>query len=176
MQEAASLGGQSPVLGESMPTFLPDLTVEGIMRLIPHRYPMLLVDRMTRMIAGESAVGIKNVTFNEDYFQGHFPGKPIMPGVMIVEAMAQTAGILVVASLSAALGEKVAAAPSKMVYFMTIEAARFRKPVVPGDQLELHVQKLQSRATVYKFRGEAKVAGQLHAEAEFSAMIADAKL
>jgi len=133
---------------------------------IPHRYPMLLVDRILEYVPNESAVGLKNVTFNEPFFQGHFPGNPVMPGVLIVEAMAQTAGILVVHSLGQS-------GTGKMVYFMTIESAKFRKPVIPGDSMHIHVQCLKSRGNVWKFRGEAKVNGVLCAEAEYSAMIFD---
>ena len=142
------------------------INITEIMELIPHRYPMLLVDRILEYVPHESAVGLKNVTFNEPFFNGHFPGNPVMPGVLIVEAMAQTAGILVVHSLGQS-GE------GKMVYFMTIESAKFRKPVVPGDSMHIHVQAIKSRGNVYKFRGEAKVDGILCAEAEYSAMIFD---
>ena len=144
----------------------PQISVTEIMDLIPHRYPMLLVDRILEYVPHESAVGLKNVTFNEPFFNGHFPGNPVMPGVLIVEAMAQTAGILVVHSL----GQSGA---GKMVYFMTIESAKFRKPVVPGDSMHIHVNCLKSRGNVFKFRGEAKVDGVLCAEAEYSAMIFD---
>ena len=142
------------------------LSTTEIMALIPHRYPMLLVDRLERIVPGESAVGVKGVTINEPFFAGHFPGNPIMPGVLIVEAMAQTAGILVSYS-SAMVG-------SKTVYFMAIDDARFRKPVVPGDLLEIHVTKVQNRSRVWKFKGEAYVRGVLHAEAVVTAMIAEA--
>lgn len=142
------------------------INITEIMELIPHRYPMLLVDRILEYVPHESAVGLKNVTFNEPFFNGHFPGNPVMPGVLIVEAMAQTAGILVVHSLGQA-------GQAKMVYFMTIESAKFRKPVVPGDSMHIHVQCIKSRGNVYKFRGEAKVDGILCAEAEYSAMIFD---
>jgi 3-hydroxyacyl-[acyl-carrier-protein] dehydratase len=145
---------------------MPNLGVTEIMKMIPHRYPMLLVDRVVKMRRFESAVGLKNVTINEHFFQGHFPNHPIMPGVMIVEAMAQTAGALIVASL----GQE---AQGKLVYFMTIDEARFRKPVTPGDCLELHVRKLRDRRNIYKFSGEAKVGEQIHAECVFSAMIVD---
>ncbi len=145
---------------------LPDMDVTGIMQMIPHRYPMLLVDRLVQIKRFESAIGIKNVTINEQFFQGHVPGHPIMPGVMIVEAMAQTAGALVVASLGQS-------AHGKLVYFMTIDEARFRKPVVPGDRLELHVRKVRERRNIYKFEGQAKVGDGIHAECIFSAMIVD---
>lgn len=143
-----------------------EISILEIMDRIPHRYPMLLVDRILEYVPNESAVGLKNVTFNEPFFQGHFPGNPVMPGVLIVEAMAQTAGILVVHSLGQS-------GTGKMVYFMTIESAKFRKPVIPGDSMHIHVQCLKSRGNVWKFRGEAKVNGVLCAEAEYSAMIFD---
>ncbi|MEK7802671.1 MAG: 3-hydroxyacyl-ACP dehydratase FabZ [Pseudomonadota bacterium] len=142
------------------------LNINEIMECIPHRYPMLLVDRILECVPHESAVGLKNVTFNEPFFQGHFPGTPVMPGVLIVEAMAQTAGILVVHS-SGTAGKK------KLVYFMTIDQAKFRKPVVPGDSMHIHVKALKSRGNVWKFRGEARVDGVLCAEAEYAAMIVD---
>lgn len=137
-----------------------------IMGMIPHRYPILLVDRLLEFEPGERAVGLKNVTFNEPHFQGHFPGLPVMPGVLIVEAMAQTSAILVVKTL----GEE---AKGKIVYFMSIEEAKFRKPVTPGDALHIHVTKIQNRKNVWKFSGEAKVGDTVHAEAVFSAMIMD---
>ncbi|MDX5362076.1 MAG: 3-hydroxyacyl-ACP dehydratase FabZ [Alphaproteobacteria bacterium] len=140
--------------------------VERIWKMIPHRYPFLMIDRVVDMKAGESAVGIKNVTINEPFFQGHFPVRPIMPGVLIVEAMAQTAGVLVVHTLGPE-GE------GKLVYFMTIDKARFRRPVTPGDRIHIHVSVERSRGNVWKFRGEAKVEGALVAEAEFGAMIVD---
>lgn len=143
-----------------------ELDILEIMKLIPHRYPILLVDRVQDIVPAISATGIKNVTFNEPFFQGHFPGRPIMPGVLIIEAMAQTVAVLVVHSL----GE---AAHGKLVYFMTINDARFRKPVVPGDTLHLEVSKEQSRGSVWRFAGKAKVNGVVVAEATFSAMIAD---
>lgn len=145
---------------------LESIDVKRIMELIPHRYPFLLIDRVKDIRKGESAVGIKNVTINEQLFQGHFPGHPIFPGVLIVEAMAQTAASLVVTTLGPD-------AENKLVYFMTIDEARFRKPVVPGDQLHIHVQVERSRGPVWKFTGQAKVDGNLHAEASFSAMIMD---
>lgn len=139
--------------------------IQRIMELIPHRYPLLLVDRLEEINLGESAIGIKNVTFNEPHFQGHFPGAPVMPGVLIVEAMAQTAAALVIATLGAE-------AEGKLVYFMTIDNARFRRQVGPGDQLRMHVQKTRARATVWKFDGKAYVGDTLAAEASFGAMIA----
>jgi 3-hydroxyacyl-[acyl-carrier-protein] dehydratase len=142
------------------------LGIERIMQMIPHRYPFLLVDRVINMMDGESAVGIKNVTFNEPHFVGHFPQKPIMPGVLIIEAMAQTAALLVVHTLGAAF-------EGKLVYFMSIEEAKFRKPVVPGDVLEIHVQKIKSRGNVWKFQCEAHNAQGKAAEAVISAMIVE---
>lgn len=142
------------------------IDVNRIMQMIPHRYPLLLVDRILEFVPGEQAVGLKNVTMNEPHFQGHFPGFPVMPGVLIVEAMAQTAACLVVQTL----GKE---AEGKLVYFMTIDNARFRKPVVPGDSLHIHVTKQQNRRNVWKFLGEAKVGDTLCAEATFSAMIMD---
>ncbi len=139
--------------------------IQRIMELIPHRYPLLLVDRLEEIILGESAIGVKNVTFNEPHFQGHFPSAPVMPGVLIVEAMAQTAAALVIATLGAD-------AEGKLVYFMTIDNARFRRQVTPGDQLRMHVTKTRSRATVWKFDGKAYVGDKLTAEASFGAMIA----
>jgi len=137
-----------------------------IQEMIPHRYPMLLVDRLINVIPGVSATGIKNVTMNEPQFQGHFPGRPIMPGVMIVEAMAQTAGVVVIKSFDAD-------EPAKHVLFMSIDNARFRKPVVPGDTMHLHVAVKQSRGAVWKFSGIVEVDSKKVAEADFSAMIVD---
>ena len=122
------------------------LEYDDIKRLIPHRYPFLMIDRLVDIVPGERAVGIKNVTINEPFFVGHFPDKPIMPGVLIVEAMAQTAGTLVAHTLGCRDKER-------QVYFMSIESARFRKPVVPGDSVRLHVEKKQSRGGVWKFSG-----------------------
>jgi 3-hydroxyacyl-[acyl-carrier-protein] dehydratase len=135
-----------------------------IMQLLPHRPPFLLIDRIIDMDGDLSATGIKNVTMNEPFFVGHFPGRPVMPGVLIIEAMAQTAGALVV-------NHKGAVAQGSLVYFMTIEGARFRKPVVPGDTLQLAVRRLQQRSRVWRYEGKARVAGRLVAEAEISAML-----
>lgn len=140
------------------------IDIEGIMRAIPHRYPFLLIDRIIDVTLGKSATGVKNVTVNENFFQGHFPGHPVMPGVLIIEAMAQTAAVLVVKSL----GKEF---EGKLVYFMTVENAKFRKPVVPGDQLHIHVEKERNRANVWKFRSVVKVDDVSVAEATFSAMI-----
>lgn len=141
-----------------------ELDVTRIMQLIPHRFPMLLIDRVIDIVAGESCTGIKNVTINEHFFAGHFPSRPVMPGVMIVEAMAQTSATLVAHSLGAE-------AEGKLVYFMSIEDARFRRPIVPGDQIHIKVTKLQTRRNVWRFKGEALVAGVLCAEATYAAMI-----
>jgi 3-hydroxyacyl-[acyl-carrier-protein] dehydratase len=140
--------------------------IKRILQMIPHRYPMLMVDRVVDMHLDASAIGIKNVSVNEPFFQGHFPSEPVMPGVLIVEAMAQTAAVLVVATFGAD-------SEGKLVYFMTIDGVRFRRPVVPGDRLELHVSKVQSRANVWKFAGKAIVEGKVAAEATFAAMIRD---
>ncbi len=142
------------------------LEIDRIMQMIPHRYPFLLVDRVINVVPPESAVGIKNVTINEPHFVGHFPQKPIMPGVLIIEAMAQTSALLVVHTLGGN-------AEGKLVYFMSIEEAKFRKPVVPGDTLEIHVQKMKSRGNVWKFLCEAHTAGGKTAEAQICAMIVD---
>ena len=142
-----------------------DIDINRIKELIPHRYPMLLVDKLCDIHLGEKAVGIKAVTINEPFFQGHFPEKPVMPGVLIVESMAQTAAALVMLTLGAE-------AEGKLVYFMTIDTAKFRKPVEPGDMLELHVQKVQNRRSIWKFSAEGKVDGKVVAEATYTAMIA----
>lgn len=141
--------------------------INRIMQMIPHRYPFLLIDRVEGIEKDIRAVGIKNVTFNEPHFIGHFPQRPIMPGVLIVEAMAQTSAVLVVETLGGS-------AEGKLVYFMSIDEAKFRRPVVPGDRLELHVEKEKNRGNVWKFKSEAKVDGVKVAEASFSAMIVDA--
>ncbi|MBO5995928.1 MAG: 3-hydroxyacyl-ACP dehydratase FabZ [Acetobacter sp.] len=141
------------------------INVTRIMRAIPHRYPFLLVDRIEDILLGEEATGIKNVSVNEPFFQGHFPEIPVMPGVLIVEAMAQTAATLVVLTLGEAFD-------GKLVYFMTIDNAKFRRPVEPGDQLRIHVVKKRHRANVWRFVGKARVDGVVVAEASFSAMIA----
>ena len=143
---------------------LDDLDIDAIMRMIPHRYPFLMIDRVVEIVAETSAVGIKNVTVNESYFEGHFPARPIMPGVLIIEAMAQTAAALVVASIGPQ-------AEGKLVYFMTVDQGRFRRPVVPGDQLRIEVVKQHKKLSVWKFLGRATVIDQLAAEATISAKI-----
>jgi 3-hydroxyacyl-[acyl-carrier-protein] dehydratase len=139
---------------------------QRVMQLLPHRYPFLMVDRIIDMDRDESAIGIKNVSMNEPFFQGHFPSFPIMPGVLIIEGLAQTAGALCVSSFGTTY-------KPQLVYFMGIDRAKFRKPVLPGDQLHYHVRKVRSRGRAWRFHGEAKVNGQVVAEAEVSAMILD---
>ena len=141
--------------------------IQKLLALLPHRYPFLLVDRIVEARGDEYGVGIKNVTVNEPHFQGHFPGRPVMPGVLLLEAMAQTAGALCVASQKT---DGVAAAPS-VVYLMTIDKAKFRKPVVPGDQVKFHMTRIAKKRNMWWFRGEAKVEGALVCEAEVSAML-----
>jgi len=143
-----------------------DVDIAGIMERIPHRYPFLLIDKVHNIVPGESAIGIKNVTVNEPFFQGHFPGHPIMPGVLIVEAMAQTAAIVVIEALDNT-------AADKLVYFMSIDSARFRKPVLPGHTLHLEVTKEHGRGKVWRFKGIAKADDTVMAEAVFTAMIVD---
>ena len=147
-------------------TALDAVDVAGVNEMIPHRYPFLLVDSVIDIVPDRSATGIKNVTINEGFFQGHFPRQPVMPGVLIVEAMAQTAAVLVVRTLGAS-------AAGKLVYFMSIDNARFRRPVTPGDQLRIYVAKERSRANVWRFAAEAKVDGRLVAEATYAAMLMD---
>jgi len=138
---------------------------EEILKLIPHRYPILLVDKILDYEENKTATALKNVTFNEPHFNGHFPNKPIMPGVLIVEALAQTAAILVSKSIS---DNK-----NKLVYFMSIDAVKFRKPVIPGDSLHLKVEAIHNRGAVWKFKGKALVNDKIVTEANFAAMIAD---
>ncbi len=142
------------------------IDIMRIMEMIPHRYPFLMIDRVVELEVDKHAVGLKNVTINEQFFQGHFPRQPVMPGVLIVEAMAQTAAVLVVETLEGA-------AAGKVVYFMTVDNARFRKPVFPGDTLRIHVEKLRSRGNVWKFSGEVRVGDDVVSEARFAAMIMD---
>ncbi len=140
--------------------------IARIMQAIPHRYPFLMIDRVVDMVRSHSAVGIKNVSVNENFFQGHFPGHPVMPGVLIIESMAQTAAVLVVESLGPE-------ARGRVVYFMSVEGAKFRRPVLPGDQLRIHVVKERSRGNVWKFSAVARVDGISVAEATYAAMIMD---
>lgn len=142
------------------------LDIGRVMAALPHRFPMLLVDRVEELILDQSIVAVKAVTINESFFQGHFPGRPIMPGVLTVEALAQAAGVLAVESLGLA-------GSGKLVYFMAIDNVKFRKPVEPGVLLKLHVQFVQKRSRVCKFAGKALIDGELAAECEFTAMIAD---
>lgn len=152
----------------NMNAVVESLDTEQIKEMIPHRYPMLMIDRVENIVRGKSAVGIKCITNNEPIFQGHFPNQAIFPGVLIIEAMAQTAAVSVIDSL-----QKKSA--GDIVYFMSIENARFRKPVTPGVRLELHVRNLQNRRNVWKYEGIAKVGETVYAEATFMAMIVDAK-
>lgn len=142
------------------------IEADRIRDMIPHRYPFLMVDRVIHVHPNESAVGVKNVTSNEPHFQGHFPSMAVMPGVLVVEAMAQTAAVLVVHTLGLEF-------EGKLVYFMGIDSARFRKPIHPGDQLLLHVVKQRHRGPVWRFSGEGKVGDTVVADATFSAMILD---
>ncbi len=142
------------------------IDIERIMQMIPHRYPMLMIDRVINVVPDQSATGIKNVSINEPFFVGHFPQRPVMPGVLIIEAMAQTAAVLVVRTMGPA-------SEGKLVYFMTVDEARFRKPVVPGDQLHINIKKERCRGNVWKFSAEAKVGETLCAESTYSAMIFD---
>ena len=140
------------------------MDIEDILEALPHRYPFLMIDRVIDVIPDESAVGIKNVSINESYFQGHFPRRPVMPGVLIVEAMAQSAAVLVVVTLGPAMA-------GKLVYFMSVDSCRFRRPVAPGDQLFVYVIKKHRRRNVWKFEARAEVDGQAVADATYSAMI-----
>ena len=147
------------------PTRLETADILKVMDLLPHRYPFLMVDKIVDIDSDESCIGIKNVTINEPIFTGHFPTRPLFPGVLLIEGMAQTAGAICVA---AKLADK---ARPKQVFFMTIDKAKFRKPVVPGDRVEYHMRKLNHRRNMWWYRGEARVEGALVAEAEVSAML-----
>jgi 3-hydroxyacyl-[acyl-carrier-protein] dehydratase len=140
--------------------------IADVLKMLPHRYPFLMVDRVIDMKGDERGIGIKNVTINEPYFQGHFPGNPVFPGVLMIEGMAQTAGVMCIAAI-------ISQQPQS-VFFLTIDKAKFRKPVRPGDTIEYHMEKIAQRKTMWWFRGVAKVAGQIVAEAEVGAMLSDA--
>ena len=140
------------------------VNIEKIVNMIPHRYPMLLIDKVEDLILGQSATGIKNVTANENFFTGHFPSKMVMPGVLMIESMAQTCAVLVIETLGKT-------AEGSLVYFMSVDGAKFRKPVIPGDQLKLKVEKIKNRAKVWKFQCKGYVDDELVSEAIISAMI-----
>ncbi|SPQ01234.1 (3R)-hydroxymyristol acyl carrier protein dehydratase [Candidatus Sulfobium mesophilum] len=142
------------------------MNINEIMKFLPHRYPFLLVDRITDLKPGVSATGLKNVTMNEPFFQGHFPGQPIMPGVLIIEAMAQVAGVMAFRS----------GMEGKSVYFMSIDNVKFRRPIVPGDQVIMDIKVLKQRGNVWKFSGSATVEGKVVSEAEFTAMVTDKEI
>ncbi len=151
---------------DAAPRTVEAFDIAQIMRAIPHRYPFLMVDRVVEVVKSVSAIGIKNVSINENFFQGHFPDHPVMPGVLIIECMAQTAAVLVVESLGPE-------SRGKLVYFMSIESAKFRRPVVPGDQMRVHVVRERQRGNIWKFHAQAKVDGRIVAESTYSAMILD---
>jgi 3-hydroxyacyl-[acyl-carrier-protein] dehydratase len=142
------------------------IDIQRIMEMIPHRHPFLMIDRVVDVVANLRATGIKNLSINESFFQGHFPSRPVMPGVLVIEAMAQTAAVLVVHTLGPE-------SEGKLVYFMSVDHARFRRPVFPGDQLAVQVVKQRNRGNVWKFEGRARVGDNLMAEAIFAAMILD---
>jgi 3-hydroxyacyl-[acyl-carrier-protein] dehydratase len=144
-----------------------EIDIQRVMQMIPHRHPFLMIDKVVDVVANRRATGIKNVSINEQYFQGHFPTRPVMPGVLLIESMAQTAAVLVVHTLGPD-------SEGKLVYFMSVDNARFRRPVFPGDCLHVHVEKQRNRGNVWKFEGRAEVAGNLAAEAVFAAMILNA--
>lgn len=143
-----------------------DIAIERVMEMIPHRYPFLMIDRVIEVVTDVRATGLKNVSINEAHFQGHFQDEKVMPGVLLIEAMAQTAAVLVVHTLGAE-------SEGKLVYFMSIDGARFRRPVVPGDTVRIEVEKVHSRGNVWKFSGKAVVDGAVAAEATYAAMIRD---
>jgi 3-hydroxyacyl-[acyl-carrier-protein] dehydratase len=159
----AELGKERGMADDAPKTF-EAVDIMKLLAYLPHRYPFLLVDRIIAADGDDSCIGIKNVTFNEPQFQGHFPNQPVMPGVLLIEGMAQTAGALCVHA-------RTAGSAPKMVYFMTIDKAKFRRPVIPGDTVEFHMRKIHQRRNMWWYRGEAKVAGKLVCEAEISAML-----
>ncbi len=165
-QDAPTTATTPAAAAPAVGTVIDVMEIGRIMHAIPHRYPFLLIDRVVDVVLGQSATGIKNVSVNENFFQGHFPAHPVMPGVLIIESMAQTAAVLVVETLGPD-------AAGKLVYFMSIEGAKFRRPVVPGDQLRIHIVKERSRGNVWKFSAVAKVDGVAVAEATYAAMILD---
>jgi 3-hydroxyacyl-[acyl-carrier-protein] dehydratase len=152
-------------MDDTTTTSIDTVGIQKILATLPHRYPFLLIDRIERMRGDEFGVGIKNVTANEPQFMGHFPGNPIMPGVLMIEGMAQTGGVMALTSVGGT---------GKLVFFMTIDKAKFRKPVTPGDRVEYHMTKITRKRSIWFYRGEAFVDGKLVAEAELSAMLADA--
>jgi len=152
--------------GEQASAQAVEIDIQRVMEMIPHRHPFLMIDKVVGVVANVHATGIKNVSINEQYFQGHFPARPVMPGVLIIEAMAQTAAVLVVHTLGPD-------SEGKLVYFMSVDNARFRRPVFPGDVLHVHVRKQRNRGNVWKFEGRAEVGGRRMAEAVFAAMILD---
>ena len=146
-------------------TSLEAADIAAVLKMLPHRYPFLMVDRVIDIRGDEHGIGIKNVTINEPHFQGHFPGNPVFPGVLMIEGMAQTAGVLCIAATGA---------QARSVYFLTIDKAKFRKPVLPGDTIEYHMNRLTRRKSMWWYKGEARVAGQTVAEAQVGAMLSDA--
>lgn len=150
-------------MNDEAPTSIDTMDIQQLMKYLPHRYPFLLVDRITDIKGDDSCVGIKNVTFNEPWFPGHFPGRPVMPGVLMIEGMAQTAG----AMCARFIGE----GPPSVVYFMTIDKVKFRKPVLPGDRIEYHMNKINRKRSMWWYKGLAKVDGVLVCEAEVGAML-----
>ncbi len=152
-------------MDDTTTTSIDTVGIQKILATLPHRYPFLLIDRIERMRGDEFGVGIKNVTANEPQFMGHFPGNPIMPGVLMIEGMAQTGGVMALTSVGGT---------GKLVFFMTIDKAKFRKPVTPGDRVEYHMTKITRKRSIWFYRGEAFVDGKLVAEAELSAMLSDA--
>jgi 3-hydroxyacyl-[acyl-carrier-protein] dehydratase len=158
------MGGEGSIMDEAAIT-LEAADIAAILRALPHRYPFLMVDRIIQINGDQSGIGIKNVTYNEPQFLGHFPENPVFPGVLMIEGMAQTAGVMCIRALG--LERKIS------VYFLTIDKAKFRKPVIPGDTIEYHMSKITKRKTMWWYRGQAMVAGQLVAEAEVGAIISE---